>query len=812
MIHPVGKAEKGVLLRQATIRVAAVTLVMIAAIALATLGFQHTAMEKESRKVMTSLERFYAEKIVLLEQEWQEMAISLHNLLEMHDLFRDPALGWERMRETLALENHPLFPLILVVAPDHRVLFHYATSPVTLPERFVPSGQTGWHEDPRSRVLYRWIAQPFWLGALGQGELLFFVAIENGLLFRNALPFTDLFLLQGDRVAASSLGNLASDPESLRPGSIAADKSRLDQLSIPWGEPASHAPRLVIRHHSTPIFSPMEILLAGITLFLLLALLFWLTLGVWLVRLTRRIATLGWAARGFSRKYHLSSAMRHQLNTVSGAGHDEVTSVVTALLLATDSVEKELQERQRVQAELQKIGHDNRQLLEQAEHYLTYQRVINGLYAISYLKIPLKEQLERALQFIHSVPWLAVQAKGAVFLADPQHRTLHLIAHQGLNPELVYLCQQVAYGHCLCGRAALAGTIVHADCIDDRHDIRFDGMLPHGHYSVPILSGSDLLGVLTFYLEAGQIRNPDEENLLQAIGSTLGNMIERKKLEEALLSQNLLLEEKVAERTRELQAHLTSLRAAQDQLIQSERLAALGGLVAGISHEIKTPVGISFTAVTYQESELTKFLAIQEQGQLRREDLANFLDNLREATHLIKANLKRASDLILSFKQVAVDQTSQERRRFHMRSYLEETIFTLRPKLKKTHHQVTIDCSEEIELDSYPGAISQIISNFVINSLNYAFDDQDEGKITITVALQHDMLHLVYKDNGRGMDRETAKQIYEPFFTTNRNHGGSGLGMHIVYNLVTQRLKGSIDCISAPGEGTEFHIQFPMDG
>ncbi|MBF0125856.1 MAG: PAS domain S-box protein [Magnetococcales bacterium] len=918
--------QTGVLLRQATIRVVTISLVMVATIALLALGFQHQTMGKAADRMMRSLRSFYTEKIVLLEQEWQEEAIILHNRLEMYNLFREPDKGWERLRDTLVLEANSRFPVILVTDGHQRILFQYTTSPLTLADRFVTAKPSGWYEHPASGQLYRWIAQPLWLGVMGHGELVVFVPIENGLLFRHTLPLTDLFVLYHNHIKASSVGNNVPGVETLQEGTFREGKNRLDQISIPWGDVADQELRMVIRHHSQPIFSVMEIFLAGISILLLLSLLFWKTLGVWLVSLTRRITTLGLVAQEFSRGYHLTDTMKSRLTSVALAGRDEVTSVANAMVLATESVEKELLERRRAQATLQRISSHNKLLLEaagegiygmdkegrttfinpaaarmlgwepgellgqyihdfmhhtrpdnapyprddclvakaildgeiqhvtnelfwrkdlssffveytstpivdngeilgavvvfrdiserlqaenQAQHYLTFQRIVNGLYAISYARIPLREQLERALDFILSVPWLAIQSKGVVFLVHPETDSLQLVAQKGLNPELIALCDKVPFGHCLCGRAAVAKTIIHADCVDDRHDIAFDGMLPHGHYSVPILSGSLLLGVLTFYLESGQGGNPEEESLLLAIGNTLGSLIERKKLEESLQHHNLILEEKVQERTMELEGHLASLKSAQTQLIQSERLAALGGLVAGISHEIKTPVGIGFTAVTYLESETGKFLDTYRQGSLRREDLDHFLDNIHEATQLIKANLKRASDLILSFKKVAVDQTSQEKRIFNLKEYLEETVFTLRPKLKKTQHEVLITCPEDIELNSYPGALSQIIANFIINSLNYAFDETASGKMGITAGHNHDTLFLHYADNGKGMDKETLKQIYEPFFTTNRNQGGSGLGMHIVYNLVTQRLNGTIECFSQPGEGTEFRIQFP---
>ncbi|MBF0124636.1 MAG: GAF domain-containing protein, partial [Magnetococcales bacterium] len=405
---------------------------------------------------------------------------------------------------------------------------------------------------------------------------------------------------------------------------------------------------------------------------------------------------------------------------------------------------------------------------QQSQRYLAYQGVINQLYEISYQPIQLQQQLEVALDLVLSIPWLVVQSKGAIFLADPETGMLQLTTQKGLNSELLLLCQQVPFGHCLCGRAARDKVIVHANCVDDRHEIHFSGMLPHGHYSVPILLGELLLGVLTLYLEAGHPYHAEETNLLQAIGHTLGSMIHRKTLEESLQSQNVLLEEKVHERTLELEDYVESLKQAHDQLIRSERLAALGDMVAGISHEIKTPVGIGYTATTHLETATDRFVQLYRHGDLRREALDNYLDEVVESTRLIKTNISRAAELILSFKNVAVDQTSQERRRFNLKEYLTETLISLGPKLKKTPHLVTMSCPDDIELDSFPGALSQIITNLVINSLTYGICDHKQGKININVSVDDNTIVLYYQDDGCGMSEQTLKRLYEPFFTTNR--------------------------------------------
>ncbi|MBF0427382.1 MAG: PAS domain-containing protein [Magnetococcales bacterium] len=929
MIGSDRSSRKGILLRQATIRVVTITLAMVATIALMVVWFQHISMDKAAHKNMASLEQFYTGKLILQEQEWQEAIITLHNRIELLNLFKSSDIDWEKVKKSLLQEATALYPVILITDANHRILLTQTTSTAPpLSEHFIANKKSGWFENPSSGMLYRWITQPLWLGTGGSGQLIVFIPIENSLLFRHALPFTDLFVLYHDRVVASSLGNTASlHPKEIEAETFWKENNRLDQRLVPWNPETQDFPRLLIRHHSEPIFTLSEITLLGIMMFVMLSALFWKTLGLWLVELTRRITTLGWVAQEFSTDHRLTPAIQEALASAREGGNDEVTVVANAMTHAQESIAKELQERKIAQATLQRISSHNQLLLDaagegiyglnkegqttfinpaaarmihwepneligrslhgivhhtrpdntpypheecridaairegkiqrvsneifwrkdntcfpveytstpivdegeilgavvvfhdisarilaekQAQHYLIFQRVINGLYEISYSHVPLQEQLEKALDFILAVPWLAIHAQGAIFLNHPETATLQRIVHKGLEPELLALCQQLPHGYCLCGRAALSKTIIHAHCIDERHDILFNGMKPHGHYSVPILSGETVLGVLTLYLQPDKTSTQEEESLLLAICNTLGSMIERKKLEESLQHYALFLEEKVQERTSELQKHIATLKNTQNQLIQSERMAALGGLVAGISHEIKTPVGTSFTAVTYLETEIVKLQAIYQQGGLKREELEHYLSNIQEATQLIKANLNRASELILSFKQVAVDQTSQEKREFDLGEYLKETVFTLRPQLKLTRHQVIIECPDKILLNGFPGALSQIISNFIINSLHYAFVDHEPGTITIQAGLKEDhSVFLHYRDNGRGMDEETLKRIYEPFFTTNRNQGGSGLGMHIVYNLVTQRLNGTIECFSTPGQGTHFQILFP---
>lgn len=255
---------------------------------------------------------------------------------------------------------------------------------------------------------------------------------------------------------------------------------------------------------------------------------------------------------------------------------------------------------------------------------------------------------------------------------------------------------------------------------------------------------------------------------------------------------------------------ITERKQTQEQLLQFEKMAALGRLVAGVAHEINTPIGVGITASSYLEDNTEKYREIQQKGEMTSEDLSKYFRMSAEASNIIHANLRRAADLINSFKQVAVDQTTEAFRSVRLKQYIEEILMSLRPEYKRTRHRISVICDPDIEFYSSPGAFSQILTNLVINSLTHGFENMDDGEITITAEKNQERLILKYADNGKGMDTETMRQMYDPFFTTNRSHGGSGLGMHIVYNLVSQTLGGRIECQSCPGEGVAFEIIVPV--
>jgi PAS domain S-box-containing protein len=295
------------------------------------------------------------------------------------------------------------------------------------------------------------------------------------------------------------------------------------------------------------------------------------------------------------------------------------------------------------------------------------------------------------------------------------------------------------------------------------------------------------------------------------------DITERKWAEESLRKLNEELEQRVEARTIELQRtntflqeSLETLERTQRQLVESEKMAALGGLVAGVAHEINTPLGIGVTAASHLAERSQTIGQLYQQGEMNRSDLEKFLTTANESTAMILENLRRAAENIKSFKQVAVDQTHDTKRVFKLKQCIDNVLLSLHPKLKKTSHTVMVQCPEDLELDSYPGAFSQIVTNFVMNSLIHGFEQKDQGCIELQIWEENDTLRMRYQDNGRGMSEDERAHIFEPFYTTKRGQGGSGLGLHIVYNLVTQALDGRITCESTPGSGTIFTIEIPM--
>jgi signal transduction histidine kinase len=245
------------------------------------------------------------------------------------------------------------------------------------------------------------------------------------------------------------------------------------------------------------------------------------------------------------------------------------------------------------------------------------------------------------------------------------------------------------------------------------------------------------------------------------------------------------------------------------ELVRTEKMAALGQLVAGVAHEVNTPLGVALTAnsvVTEESVLLQKKLA---SGNIRRQELEDYLYKLIQAGRLLDHNLQRAAQLVANFKQVSVDRTADNQRRFNLALYLDELLESLSLMWRSQHIRLRVNCPGDIEMDSFPGTIGQIITNLTQNAIVHGFKDCASGEIILSCTNKEQWVEMLFADNGAGISSDNLERIFDPFFTTNRHQGGTGLGLHIVFNLITQKLGGSITVASTQGAGTRFTLLLP---
>ncbi|WP_111979139.1 sensor histidine kinase [Algibacillus agarilyticus] len=322
--------------------------------------------------------------------------------------------------------------------------------------------------------------------------------------------------------------------------------------------------------------------------------------------------------------------------------------------------------------------------------------------------------------------------------------------------------------------------------------------------------------VVTQYAKGNQ--PPDNIDLFftefNQILQVLAQMAERIQIEQQEL------EHRVDTRTEELQDAFDELYSTneqlknmQTQLVEAEKMSQLGQLVAGVAHEINTPVGIAVTAATSLIERMDQLETQFDAGALTKNGMRKYMQISRECSDLIYNNLTRAADLIQNFKEVAVDQTNENRRSFNLYNYINEICGSLQPKIKTYQVDVTIKGDEDLILDNYPGAFAQIFTNFIVNSLHHGFEQNQSHSINIDFTLENNgkQLKIIYQDDGGGIPAAHLTKVFDPFYTTKRGQGGSGLGLNIVYNLITQRLKGTIECASEPTQGTRFIILLPVN-
>ncbi|ALM91803.1 sensor histidine kinase [Alteromonas stellipolaris] len=272
------------------------------------------------------------------------------------------------------------------------------------------------------------------------------------------------------------------------------------------------------------------------------------------------------------------------------------------------------------------------------------------------------------------------------------------------------------------------------------------------------------------------------------------------------------IEDELRKKNSELANSMGNLQLAKDQLVESERMASLGGLVAGITHDVNTPLGVGVTAASFLQERLNNLKTSFEEKSLTTKNMENFINEAEQSANLLLTNLNRASELIASFKQVAVDQTSETEREINLNDYIRDIIKSLKPSFKHNNHEIVVNCPEDLYIRCAPGAIAQIVTNMIVNSLVHGFEDTNDGKITLDVSVDNNTIEMRYRDNGKGLSNDDLDRLFDAFFTTKRGEGGSGLGTHIMYNLVTQSLSGHIEAQSKPGDGLQYTIRFPMKG
>jgi two-component system, NtrC family, sensor kinase len=370
------------------------------------------------------------------------------------------------------------------------------------------------------------------------------------------------------------------------------------------------------------------------------------------------------------------------------------------------------------------------------------------------------------------------------------------------------------YFKCLYAERAI---VAHDACNDPATAEFREGYLePLGITSmldVPIRHHGDMIGIICIE-HTGPMRQWRDDEITFACG--LGDLVGRainahaSRIAQAdLATLNAQLEAKVAERTASLEATLQRLRQTQDDLIQSEKLASLGSMVAGIAHELNTPIGNALTVITTLGERARELQEQAQSGAIRKSELYGGLSVMVEMADLVDRSIHRASNLITSFKQVAVDQISERRRGFDLREVIDENLAALRPSLR--HQTITLinTVAADIACDSFPGPLGQVLTNIVQNAAIHGIGERC-GTIEIRASVQEGRVELVVADNGAGMDASTAARVFEPFFTTRLGRGGSGLGLAICHRIATTILSGELRVVSTPGMGSQFILSMPL--
>src|SRR6266545_3681204 len=405
---------------------------------------------------------------------------------------------------------------------------------------------------------------------------------------------------------------------------------------------------------------------------------------------------------------------------------------------------------------------------------------------------------------VKSAARLCRSVLSAVYRSDG--KLVHLVAHDQFSPESI-AAARAAYPV-----PVTSGNLI-AVAVRERRVVHHPDVLVSGGYSelqrtsgyrsilvVPMLRDEVAIGAIAVMRLEPQLFPRAQVELLKTFAG-----------QAVIAIENTRLFTEVQERTRQLSQSLEDLRAAQDSLVQTEKLAALGRLVAGVAHELNTPVGTSLTVASAFLNKADRFEANVAGGGVRRSTLAEFIATSREAASQILINLNHAIDLIQSFKQVAADRNVSDRRGFDLGQVTEQVVKGLRFGLRR-NLVVNVECEPGLAMNSYPGPYGQVLTNLVLNSAVHAFPDGARGSVHIAAqASGKHNVEVLFSDDGCGMSPEVKRQVFDPFFTTRRDQGSTGLGLHIVHNIVTNRLGGRINLETRPGAGTKIRIIVPRE-
>ncbi len=281
--------------------------------------------------------------------------------------------------------------------------------------------------------------------------------------------------------------------------------------------------------------------------------------------------------------------------------------------------------------------------------------------------------------------------------------------------------------------------------------------------------------------------------------------------EERLQQLNMKLEETVYRRTEELQETIEQLRSTREQLMLSEKMIVLGSLVTGVAHELNSPLSIGVTAASFLNERSKSLLSEYDNLALTQEDLELFLSDSEESSRIIQENLDQAARIIGSLQQVAADQQVDEHRPFELGSYVNDILLSLNHKMRAGKHQIKVVADAVVSVDTYPGAVTQVLNNLVFNSLIHGFENKEGGRILISITKKKNLAEIRYSDDGKGIDEDIIDRIFDQFYTSRRGRGGTGLGMSVVKDVVTNTLGGTIDIVPPEGGGAGFLISFPVD-